>query len=210
MSDFTGPGRNREMSMMRSPKVSGANLPMSSRCPGDSIWKQPRVCADAMSANVSGSSRPWSSRAMRSPVVRSISSIAWAIDDCMRMPSTSSLSRPISSTSSLSKWLIAKPAALDSMGVRSSREVSDSTTPHGCSATCRGRPSSFSTRSRKESSRPVAASRPKPDVRSSGRSARALRASRARMCGKDLAKASMSPTGIPRAVPTSRTACRTR
>ena len=34
MSDFTGPGRNSEMSMMRSSKVSGANLPTSSRWPG--------------------------------------------------------------------------------------------------------------------------------------------------------------------------------
>ncbi|CAB4887682.1 unannotated protein [freshwater metagenome] len=37
MSDFTGPGLNSEMSMIKSAKVSGANLPMSSRCPGDSI-----------------------------------------------------------------------------------------------------------------------------------------------------------------------------
>ena len=210
MSDFTGPGRNSEMSMMRSPKVSGANLPISSRWPGDSIWKQPRVCADCTSAKVAGSSRSRSSSSMRSPVVRSISSTAWAIEDCMRMPSTSSFSRPISSTSSLSKWLIGKPAALRSTGVRSSRVVSDSSTPQGWRATCRGRPSSFSTRSRKVSSRPDAASRPNPEVRSSGRSARALRASRARMCGKDLAKASTSPAGMPRAAPTSRTACRTR
>ena len=33
-----------------------------------------------------------------------------AIEDCMRMPSTSSLSRPRSSTSSLSNWLIGNPA----------------------------------------------------------------------------------------------------
>ena len=56
MSDFTGPGRNSEMSMMMSPKVSGPNLPISSRCPGDSIWKQPRVRADLISENVSVSS----------------------------------------------------------------------------------------------------------------------------------------------------------
>ena len=31
---------------MRSSNVSGANLPTSSRCPGDSIWKQPRVRVD--------------------------------------------------------------------------------------------------------------------------------------------------------------------
>ncbi len=43
MSDFTGPGRNNEMSMMMSSKVSGPNRPISSRWPGDSIWKQPSV-----------------------------------------------------------------------------------------------------------------------------------------------------------------------
>ena len=40
--------------MMRSPKVSGANLPTSSRWPGDSIWKQPRVWVERMSAKVGG------------------------------------------------------------------------------------------------------------------------------------------------------------
>jgi len=44
-----GPKQN-EMSMMRSLKVSGANLPMSSRWPGDSIWKQPRVRVDCTRA----------------------------------------------------------------------------------------------------------------------------------------------------------------
>ena len=43
MSDFIGPGRNSEMSMMRSLNSRGASLPISSRWPGDSIWKQPRV-----------------------------------------------------------------------------------------------------------------------------------------------------------------------
>lgn len=33
MSDFTGPGRKSEMSMMRSPKRSGPNLPMSLALP---------------------------------------------------------------------------------------------------------------------------------------------------------------------------------
>lgn len=43
MSDFTGPGRNSEMSMMMSSKFSGPNLPISSR------WRATR----------SGSSRVW-------------------------------------------------------------------------------------------------------------------------------------------------------
>ena len=42
---------------MRSPKVSGPNLPTSSRCPGDSIWNMPRVRVDWISAKVAGSSR---------------------------------------------------------------------------------------------------------------------------------------------------------
>ena len=52
MSDLTGPGRNSEMSMMRSSNVSGANLPISSRWPGLSIWKQPRVWVVRISRKV--------------------------------------------------------------------------------------------------------------------------------------------------------------
>ena len=52
MSLLTGPGRNSEMSVMRSPNVSGPNLPTSSRCPGDSIWNMPRVRVDWISAKV--------------------------------------------------------------------------------------------------------------------------------------------------------------
>ena len=43
MSDLTGPGRNSEMSTMRSSNRRGPSLPMSSRCPGLSIWNIPRV-----------------------------------------------------------------------------------------------------------------------------------------------------------------------
>ncbi len=56
MSDLTGPGRNSEMSMMMSSKLSGPNLPMSSRCPGDSIWKQPRVWVLRIRRKVASSS----------------------------------------------------------------------------------------------------------------------------------------------------------
>ena len=56
MSDFTGPGRNSEMSMTMSPNVSGPNLPTSSRWPGDSIWKQPSVCVERISRKVASSS----------------------------------------------------------------------------------------------------------------------------------------------------------
>ena len=42
---------------MMSPKVSGANLPISSRWPGDSIWKQPSVWVVRIIAKVSGSSK---------------------------------------------------------------------------------------------------------------------------------------------------------
>ena len=210
MSDFTGPGRNSEMSTMMSPKVSGANLPISSRWPGDSIWKQPNVWVVRIIAKVSGSSNATASRTIGSPPMRTTSSRAWAIADCIRMPRTSSLRNPISSTASLSNWLIGNPIQLASTGVRSSSDPSLSRTPQGCSATCRGRPSRASTRSRNPSRRPCAASRPIPELRSSGRSASAARASRARMCGNALAKASISPGGRPSAAPTSRTAWRTR
>ena len=41
MSLLTGPGRNSEMSVMMSSKLSMPDLPTSSRWPGDSIWKHP-------------------------------------------------------------------------------------------------------------------------------------------------------------------------
>ena len=46
MSLFTGPGRKSEMSVMMSSKLSRPERPTSSRCPGDSIWKTPRVLAE--------------------------------------------------------------------------------------------------------------------------------------------------------------------
>ena len=85
----------------------------------------------------------------------------------MRMPRTSSLSRPSSSTSSLSNWLIGKPSQLASTGVRSSRVRSDSSTPHGCSATWRGSPSRRATSRNSRSSPPRPPSR---EARSSGSS----------------------------------------
>ena len=119
MSLLTGPGRNSEMSVMMSSKVSMPDLPTSSRWPGDSIWKTPRVLACEIIWKVAGVVE----RHLRLVVevdrdavdaARSRST-AWAIEDCIRMPSTSSLSRPRSSTSSLSNWLIGKPgeAGLD-------------------------------------------------------------------------------------------------
>ena len=45
MSLLTGPGRNSEMSVMMSSKLSMPDLPTSSRWPGDSIWNTPRVLA---------------------------------------------------------------------------------------------------------------------------------------------------------------------
>ena len=68
MSLFTGPGRNSEMSMMRSTKVSGANLPISSRWPGDSIWKHPSVRVDWTRSKVAGSSRGTASMSTVYPV----------------------------------------------------------------------------------------------------------------------------------------------
>ena len=107
MSDFTGPGRNSEMSMMMSSNVSGENFATSSRWPGDSIWKQPSVAALAIMSYVAGSSNgARASMSTCSDSVRSIWSSAWANADCIRIPSTSSLSSPMSSTSSLSNWLI--------------------------------------------------------------------------------------------------------
>mgnify|MGYP006211839489 CR=1 FL=1 len=46
MSDFTGPGRNSEISVMRSPRSPGSSRPISSRWPGDSIWNIPTVWVD--------------------------------------------------------------------------------------------------------------------------------------------------------------------
>ncbi len=50
MSLLTGPGRNSEMSVMMSSNESSPDLPTSSRWPGDSIWKTPRVLAEEISS----------------------------------------------------------------------------------------------------------------------------------------------------------------
>ena len=119
MSLLTGPGRNSEMSVMMSSKVSRPDLPTSSRWPGDSIWKHPEGLGrrDQLVGRrvVERHLRPRRRGRSSSPSVRLISATACAIDDCIRMPSTSSLSSPRSSTSSLSNWLIGKPgeAGLD-------------------------------------------------------------------------------------------------
>ena len=63
---------------------------------------------------------------------------------CIRTPSTSSLSMPIGSMSSLSNWLIGSPAPEGSTGVRFSRLASPRITPHGCIEMCRGSRSSLS------------------------------------------------------------------
>src|SRR3954465_12692271 len=55
MSDFTGPGRNSEMSIIRSSHFVGWSFWRSSRCPGDSIWKQPSVSEERISSNVGSS-----------------------------------------------------------------------------------------------------------------------------------------------------------
>ncbi len=207
MSAATGPGRKREMSTTRSWKVAGWSRPTRSRWPGDSIWKQPSVSVDRMSPYVSGSPSGTASRSIRSPVARSTSVTACAIADCIRTPSTSSLSSPRSSTSSLSNCAMGKPSPLVGMtGVRVSREASDSSTPQGCMAMPRGSASRASTSSH---SLPYFSFSP-ASSRSSGSSSSAARASRARMCGKDLATRSISAGSMDSAAPTSRTAWRTR
>ena len=90
MSDFTGPGRNSEMSMIRSSNRVGCSFCRSSRWPGDSIWKQPSVSEARISSNVGSSSSGIRSRSTFSPVVRAISSIAWRIDESIRTPRMSS------------------------------------------------------------------------------------------------------------------------
>ncbi|CAM5721280.1 hypothetical protein STENM223S_04366 [Streptomyces tendae] len=183
MSAATGPGRKSEMSTTRSWKVDGWSLPTRSRWPGDSIWKQPSVSADRIIRYVAGSPSGTASRSTRSPVARSTSATACAIADCIRTPSTSSLSSPRSSTSSLSNWAIGKPSPLvGTTGVRESREASDRRTPQGCMAMPRGRASRPSTSSQSLPYRPPPSRRDSPaSSRSSGSSSSAARASRARM-----------------------------
>ena len=90
MSDFTGPGRNSEMSTMRSSHRFGWSFCSSSRWPGDSIWKHPSVSESRIISKVGSSSSGIRSRSTFSPIVRAISSIAWRIDESIRTPSTSS------------------------------------------------------------------------------------------------------------------------
>ncbi len=218
MSAATGPGRKSEMSTTRSWKVAGWSLPTRSRWPGDSIWKQPSVSVLLISRYVSGSSGGTASRSTSRPEARFSSVTAWAIADCIRTPSTSSLSSPRCSTSSLSNCAIGMGAPptpsrlwgpsplVGTTGVRRSSEASERRTPHGCMAIPRGSASSASTSSQ---SRPYRSFRPATS-RSSGSSSIAARASLARMCGKALASRSVSAGSMESAAPTSRIAWRTR
>ena len=90
MSDLTGPGRNSEMSTIRSSNATGWSFWSSSRWPGDSIWKQPSVSEARIISNVAASSSAIRSRSTFSPVVRAISSSACRIDESIRTPRMSS------------------------------------------------------------------------------------------------------------------------
>ena len=185
---------------MMSSKVSMPDLPTSSRWPGDSIWKTPRV--RGLADHVEG--RRVVERHLRLVVEVDLDarrcgatrSTAWAIEDCIRMPSTSSLSSPRSSTSSLSNWLIGNPTKLASTGVRSSSVRVGQQHPARVDGDVAGQPVEplDEVEHQVEPLR-----RSSPAARSSGRSRSAIRASRARMCGNALAIASISPGGMPSA-----------
>ena len=144
MSDFTGPGRNSEMSMMRSSNRLRPEL-------ADQLALAGALDLEA-AQGVGRADQPEGRLVVEGhlgPVVEvdrdavdplRPHATAWAMADCIRMPRTSSLSRPRVSTSSLSNWLIGKPSQLASTGVRSSRSRSDRTTPHGCSGDVPGQP----------------------------------------------------------------------
>ena len=212
MSLLTGPGRNSEMSVMRS--LEGLRR---------------RTCRPARAgpATRSGTCRGCGSTgsARRSPGRRAAPALVVEVDRRRRRPARTSVDRvrhrglhpdaehveleqaerprrrPCRTGSSGS------PSQLASTGVRSSSVGSDSSTPHGCSAMCRGSPSSRSTSRNSRSSRAARRGRWR---RSSGRSRSAAVTSLARMCGNALAIASISPGGSPSAAPTSRIACRAR
>ena len=73
------------------------------------------------------------------PSTLSISDIAYEIADCILTPRTSSLSRPISSTSSLSNCIIGYPLRFISIGTRSRRPISEIAIAQGCIERWRGR-----------------------------------------------------------------------
>ena len=112
------------------------------------------------------------------------------------MPSTSSLSSPRSSTSSLSNWLIGKPseAGLD-RGAVEQGGVGEQHPARVDGDVARQPVEPLD--EVEEQVEPLV--RPSPAARSSGRSRSAIRASRARMCGNALAIASISPGGMPSA-----------
>ena len=136
------------------------------------------------------------------PSTRFISCTACAIADCIRTPKISSLSKPISSTSSLSNSTIGKPPALSCMGARSRKAASDKTIAHGCIARCRGKPS-------RRPANAIVARVSGADVFiffNSGRELSAASILPARICGIDFANKSISIAGMPSAAPASRIA----
>ena len=209
MSDLTGPGRNSEMSMMRSSNRLGPNLPMSSRWPGLSIWKHAEGAGGADQLEGGG------------VVVRHLRLVV-EVDLLARDPRHLGDGvghrrlHPDAEDVELEEARASRrrPCRTGSSGTRSS-----SPRP-GCgragrrwtarrrtgAARCAGAGRrGASTRSKKAASRGLS----RPRLRSSGRSAMACRASLARMCGNALAISSTSTGGSPSAAPTSRIAWRT-
>ena len=208
MSLLTGPGRNSEMSMMRSSNVSGANLPTSSRWPGDSIWKQPSVLVDWTSAKVAGSSGGSASVEVDVLAVdplhlldgvghRRLHPDAEHVE--LEQPELLDvvlveLAHREAQEAGLDRRAVEQRAVGQQHPARVQRDVPRQPVEPLDQA--------------KQQVEPLGL--PRPLDRSSGRSRIAARTWLARMCGNALASASISPGGIPSAAPTSRMACRAR
>jgi hypothetical protein len=201
MSLLTGPGRNSEMSTMRSSKVLGANLPTSSRWPGDSIWKQPRVWVDCTSAKVAGSSRG-----------TAVDVDHGAVDplDLLHRVRHGRLHADAEHVELEQPELLdvvlvelahreAQPAGLDRCAVEQGGVGQQH--PARVERDVAGQPVEPLDHAQHQVDPGGVVAADRPLARSSGRSRIAARTWLARMCGNALASASISPGGMPRAGP---------
>ena len=213
MSVLTGPGRNSEMSMMRSSKRLGAELAdQLALARATRSGSSPRVLgrADQLVRSRSSSSGTCasSSRSICDPV--DPLDLGDGVRHRRLHPDAEHVE--LEQAEVLDVVLVelahreAQPAGLD-RGAVEQRGVGQQT-PHGCRAMCRGRPSSRSTRSNSRSSRGL--------VEAAGCAARAARAmALPGVAGADVRerlgdRVDLAAAACPSAAPTSRTACRTR
>ena len=214
MSDLTGPGRNSEMSTIEVVEGLGPELADQLALPrrldleaAEGVGRPDQLEGRRVVVRHAGRRRRWLDARRRRPGATSADGVRHrrlhpdAEDVELEQPEVLDvvlveLAHREAEAARLDRGAVEQARVGQEHAARVQRDVA-------------GQPVEASRRGRR-TCRARSSAAPRPLARSSGRSRRAARASRARMCGNALAIASTSPGGMPSAAPTSRTAWRTR